>query len=122
MAEQLTEEQLNQVLFLNLVTMFQTAAMQHMGKLMDPVTQKIERDLEQAKFSIDIIGMLEAKTKGNLSDEERRFLDHVLFELRINYVDEVRKDAEKKEEPQAEQNSEEKAKPEQESNAEAKSE
>lgn len=86
------EKDRNSQLFFSLVAMFQTAAMQQMGKLINPVTGKIERDLEQARFSIDILGMLQEKTKGNLTDEERRFLDHVLFELRLNYVDEVEKE------------------------------
>ncbi|RKY65501.1 MAG: DUF1844 domain-containing protein [Candidatus Latescibacterota bacterium] len=89
------EKDRNSQLFFSLVAMFQTAAMQQMGKLINPVTGKIERDLEQARFSIDILGMLQEKTKGNLTDEERRFLDHVLFELRLNYVDEVEKDKKK---------------------------
>lgn len=89
------EKDRNSQLFFSLVAMFQTAAMQQMGKLINPVTGKIERDLEQARFSIDILGMLQEKTKGNLTDEERRFLDHVLFELRLNYVDEVEKEKKK---------------------------
>ena len=78
----------NEMFFLQLILMFQTAALQQMGKLMNPLTQKVEKDLEQAKFSIDILGMLEEKTTGNLSEEEKKFLDHVLYELRMNYLDE----------------------------------
>jgi len=78
----------SEMFFLQLILMFQTAALQQMGKLMNPLTQKVEKDLEQAKFSIDILGMLEEKTTGNLSEEEKKFLDHVLYELRMNYLDE----------------------------------
>jgi len=99
------EKDRNSQLFFSLVAMFQTAAMQQMGKLINPATGKVERDMEQARFSIDILGMLQEKTKGNLTDEERRFLDHVLFELRLNYVDEVEKDK-KKEKEKAEEKSE----------------
>ncbi len=49
-------------LFMQLVLMFQTAAMQQMGKVINPLTQKIEKDLSQAKFSIDMLGMIEEKT------------------------------------------------------------
>ena len=59
---------------------------------MNPVTNQIERNLEQAKNMIDILGMLDAKTKGNLNDNEQRLMEHVLFELRMNYVDELKKD------------------------------
>lgn len=84
-------------LFLQLVLMFQTAALQQMGKIMNPLTNKIEKELSQAKFSIDILGMLHEKTQGNLTEQEKKFLDHVLFELRMNYLDEVKADEKKKE-------------------------
>ncbi|MDZ7339206.1 MAG: DUF1844 domain-containing protein [candidate division KSB1 bacterium] len=92
MGEQFTREQMFDALFMNLVMMFHTAAMQHMGKLKNPLTDKIERDLLQAQMSIDMLDMLKAKTKGNLSDEETRFLDRVISELKLNYVDEAEKD------------------------------
>jgi hypothetical protein len=79
----------NEQLFVHLVMMFQVAAMQQLGKVMNPVTNKIERDLDQAKFSIDTIAMLKEKTKGNLSPSEEEYLGKVLFELQMNYVDEV---------------------------------
>ena len=93
MAEQgsFSQEQMNEFLFMQIVTMFQGAALQYMGKVMNPVTQKVERDLAQAKNAIDILGMLETKTQGNLSDGENRMLEHILYELRMNYVDEVNK-------------------------------
>jgi hypothetical protein len=91
----------NAQIFLHLVTMFQVAAMQQLGKVMNPVTNKIERDLEQAKFSIDIISMLKEKTKGNLSPAEEEYLGKIVFELQMNYVDEV--DREKKEKQEFEE-------------------
>ena len=94
----MTEEEMNEALFTSLVAMFQGAAMQQMGKLINPVTGKIERDLEQAKLSIDMLGMLEAKTRGNLTENEQRLLSHALFELRMNYLDEVNKPQAKEEE------------------------
>lgn len=77
--------------FFQIVFSLQTAAMQQMGKIVSPVTGKIERDMAMAKTTIDILGMLEQKTKGNLSAEEARFIGHSLHELRLNYVDEVKK-------------------------------
>jgi len=79
-------------LFTLLVMNFQSSAMMSMGKLINPVTQKIERNLDQAKFSIDLLGMLEEKTRGNLAEEEEQLLRKVLTELRLNYVDELEKD------------------------------
>ena len=79
-------------LFLGLVHSFQAAAMQQMGKIMNPYTQEIERDLRQARLSIDMLEMLQERTSGNLTGEESRFLTHVLTELRLNYVAEVEED------------------------------
>ncbi len=84
--------------FIQLVLMFQAAALQQMGKIQNPFTQKVERDLEQARFSIDMLEMIQNKTKNNLSENEKKFLEHTLFELRINFVDEMSKDKEKKKE------------------------
>lgn len=93
---------LKEQLFLQLVLMFQTAAFQQMGKFQNPITKKIERDLNQAKFSIDVLGMIQEKTKGNLTQEENKFLEHVLFELRMNYLDEIKADEKKREEEKTE--------------------
>ena len=79
-------------LFLGLVHSFQAAAMQQMGKIMNPFTQQVERDLKQARLSIDMLEMLQERTSGNLTGEESRFLTHVLTELRLNYVAEVDED------------------------------
>jgi hypothetical protein len=84
-------EQKYQMLFTELVLMFHTAAMQQMGKIKHPVTDKIERHLESAQNSIDLLDMLLAKTKGNLAAQEEHFLKQVLQELKLNYVDEMQK-------------------------------
>ena len=98
------QDQQNELLFMQLVMMFQGMALQNLGKVMNPVTNQIERDLDQAKNMIDILGMLDAKTKGNLNDNEQRLLEHALFELRMNYVDEVKKgDAESSDERAADE-------------------
>jgi hypothetical protein len=68
-----------------------TAAMQQMGKVISPLTGKVERDLGMAKNSIDMLEMLQRKTNGNLSDEENKLVEHYLYELRMNYVDEANK-------------------------------
>ena len=62
-----------------------------MGKLKNPVSDKVERDLEQAKQSIDMLEMIRDKTRNNLSTEMSGTLDHVLTELRLNFVDESNK-------------------------------
>jgi len=98
-------------LFFHLVFMFQTAALQQMGKLINPVTKKIEKNLEQAKYSINILEILQEKTKGNLKEEEKKYLDNVLFELRMNYLEELKKpeepSKEEKKSPESEENKKE---------------
>ncbi len=85
-------------LFTQLVLSFQAAAWQQMGKVKSIVSGKLERNLEMAKHSIDMLGMLKEKTSGNLTEDESIYLDHVLYELRMNYLDEVKKGPDKKEE------------------------
>jgi len=86
------EHNTNEILFLQLVMQNQQIAIMSMGKLKHPVTDKIERNLELAKISIDTLDMLKVKTKGNLSEYEEKFLDEVIRELKLNYVEEVNKD------------------------------
>jgi len=80
-------------MFLALIHSFQSSAMQQMGKVPSPFSGQIERDLEQARLSIDMLEMLEERTSGNLTGEEARFLKHVLTELRLNYVSEKDEDS-----------------------------
>ncbi len=100
----------NASLLFSLVMTFQAAAMQQMGKLKNPISDKIERDLQQAQLSIDILDMLEEKTRGNLSDDESRFLKGILQELKLNYVDESTKEqkVDQKDEQKVEQKDEQK--------------
>jgi len=79
-------------LFLGLVQSFQAAAMHQFFKNITPTTEKIERDMTQAKLSIEMLEMLKTRTSGNLTGQEARFLNHVLTELRLNYVAESQRD------------------------------
>jgi hypothetical protein len=79
-------------LFIQLIYIFQSSAMLGMGKLKNPATDKIERNLEQAKQSIDMLEMIREKTKGNISADMQRTLNTILTELRLNFVDEKNKD------------------------------
>ena len=83
--------------FVQLVLSLQAGAMQQMGKVANPLTGTVERDLPIAQETIDILGMLEAKTKGNLTQQEQRILTHVLYELRMNFVDETKREQTKSE-------------------------
>jgi len=58
-----------------------------LGEITNPVTKKKEENLEQARQTIDIIGMLKEKTRGNLTEDESKILDNLLYELRMKYID-----------------------------------
>ena len=70
MTEPETSSPSSKELFLGLVHSFQAAAMQQMGKIVNPFSQEIERDLPQARLSIDMLLMLQELTSGNLTPEE----------------------------------------------------
>ena len=78
--------------FLNLIYALHFSAMQGMGKIKNPLTDKIERNLEHAKESIDMLLLLRDKTKGNLSADEEKILTGIISEVQLNYVDESQKD------------------------------
>ncbi len=76
-------------LFVECVTMYAHQAMMSMGKIVNPITKKAERNLDAARFFIDMVEMLEAKTKGNLSKDEERMLATTLSSLRLTFVEEA---------------------------------
>jgi len=80
----------DEALFINLIMIFKSAAMQQMGKVINPLTGKVERNLEQARFSIDTIAMLKDKTEGNVTADLGNLMDSVLLELRMNFVEETK--------------------------------
>ncbi|MBK8982747.1 MAG: DUF1844 domain-containing protein [Ignavibacteria bacterium] len=84
-------EDKNKQLFLSLVYSFQMQAMIQMGKLQNPVTGEIDRDLDAAQVSIDMIDMLKEKSKNNISSEETGFITKVVSELKMNFVEEKQK-------------------------------
>jgi hypothetical protein len=57
-----------------------------LGEVPNPYTNKKEEDVEAAKNTIDILGMLQEKTKGNLSQDEEKLLESVLYELRMKFM------------------------------------
>ena len=61
-------------------------AMVALGELPNPATQQTQADLDQAKYLIDLLGVLQEKTRGNLTAEENQMLEGLLYELRMKYV------------------------------------
>ena len=88
----------NTQLFMYLVSSFELAAMQGMGKLKNPMTDKVEINLEQSQFAIDVLDMIKEKTKGNLIEYEIRFIDNTLGQLKLNFIDVKEKGAKTTEE------------------------
>ncbi|MBN1104497.1 MAG: DUF1844 domain-containing protein [Deltaproteobacteria bacterium] len=77
---------LPEVNFNSLIFSLSSSALLHLGEVADPYTKEKRRDLPLAKHTIDIIAMLKDKTKGNLTDEEAKFLESMLADLRWRYV------------------------------------
>lgn len=73
--------------FATFVLSLGSSALVHLGEVPDPETGKAERNLDLAKQTIDILGLLEQKTRGNLDEAEAKLLGGLLYDLRIKYVD-----------------------------------
>ena len=100
----MSDDKQNSELFQGLVISLAAATMQHLGKTLSPVTNKIEKNLPAAQSTIDMLDMLSAKTQGNLSEPEAKLLKGVLAELKLNYVETLNeKPAEAAPEPKPEQ-------------------
>ena len=80
------EQTLPPATFAALVQMLATQAAVFLSDQRDPETGRSLRHLDLAKHNIDLLGVLEEKTKGNLADEEKRLLEGLLYELRVAYV------------------------------------
>lgn len=82
------EDDRPEVSFVAFIYSLATTAAMHFGDLPDPMTnEKRPADLESASNLIDILAMLEEKTRGNLTAEERQLLDQLLYELRMRFVE-----------------------------------
>ena len=94
----MSENQLNKEdqLFIHLVNTFVQSAWISLGKVKNPVSDELERNVDQASYYIDLLDMLQTKMKGNLSEWEEQYILHSLSELKLNYIDEK-----KKKEPEA---------------------
>lgn len=88
------QEKLREAQFLGLISLLANSALQQLGKVISPVTGKIETNLEAAKLTIDWLVMLQEKTTGNLSNQEKQVLSSYVSNLQLNYVD-VLKQADK---------------------------
>lgn len=81
-----TAADLQNGLFSTFVLSLASAAFIELGIVEDPATKKKRKNLESAKQHISLIEMIEQKTHGNLQPEEKQLLEHVLTDLRLQYV------------------------------------
>lgn len=64
--------------------------MMNLGEIPDPITKQKKANLKQAQYLIDTIEMLKNKTKGNLSNEEEKIVDELLYQLKMKYVEKAK--------------------------------
>jgi len=80
------QRQRGQIDFYTFIFSLGSSAFVHLGDAPHPETTKMEQNLLLAKQTIDILGMLEEKTRGNLTPEEQKLLENLLSDLRLRYV------------------------------------
>ena len=83
-----TDYQLPKINFATFIFSLNHSVMVHLGVMDDPTTGKKARNIPIAKQTIDILGMLEEKTQGNLTEDEEKMLKSILYDLRMIYIKE----------------------------------
>ena len=84
---QKTKRQIPEASFNLFISSLATQTLINLGEVENPFSKKTEVDLDQAKFTIDTLQILRDKTDGNLTDEETKYIDTVLYDLRMRYVE-----------------------------------
>lgn len=90
------EKEKNEIIFMQLVMGLQSSAWMLLGKVANPITGKVEKNLEAAKATIDTLMVIKEKTKGNLTKLEEEYLSNTVNQLQLNYVEEKNKKEESK--------------------------
>ena len=83
-----------EVTFSAFVMSLNTSALFHLGEISDPVTGEKQQDLVLVKHTIETLQLLEDKTKGNLTDDEKDILKNALSDLKMRYVAKVSQQSE----------------------------
>jgi hypothetical protein len=86
-----SENGLPQIDFATFVLSLSHSALMHLGEAPHPEDGRVEKNLPLAKQNIDLLGLLDEKTKGNLTGDEERLLSQVLFDVRMRYVELTKK-------------------------------
>lgn len=89
--DRLSQEEKNKFLFSYLVMAQQTSALISLGQVKDPITQELKVNFDNAQLAIDLLEMLQEKTRNNLSKDESDLLQNTLQQVRLAYVKEANK-------------------------------
>jgi len=90
-ASETHQEALPDINFSTFVISLSTQALMHLGEITNPLSGKIDPDVPAAKQMIDMLAMIKEKTGGNLNANEERLMQDILFDLRMKYVEAVKK-------------------------------
>ncbi len=87
----MSDEALPKIDFATFIISMSHSALIQLGETPHPDTQKLEVNLPLARQTIDLLGLLEEKTKGNLAGDEERLLAQVLYDLRMRCVEQEKR-------------------------------
>ena len=91
--DRMSANELPEINFATFIISLSSSSLFHLGDIPDPATNQTQRNLPLAKQTIDILGLLKEKTVGNLERDETQLLENMLYDLRMRYVAELKKDA-----------------------------
>lgn len=88
--EQKTKQRIPEASFNLFISSLVTQILINLGEVENPFNKKKEQNLDQAKFIIDTLQIIRDKTRGNLSDDEEKYLDTMLYDLRMRYIEKAK--------------------------------
>jgi hypothetical protein len=80
------EQELPPIDFMSFIMSLSTSALIYLGEVPDPVDNETKKIIPMAKQMIDLISLLSEKTKGNLTADEEKYMENILFELRMLFI------------------------------------
>ena len=88
-AEAPKDTPLPEITFSSFLISLGSSAFIHLGDIPDPATGEVKKDIPLAKQTIDLLGLLQEKTRNNLLEEEEKLFEHLLYDLRMRYIKET---------------------------------
>ncbi len=88
--EESVAQDVPEITFSAFIISLSTQALMHLGEIPNPLSGEVEKEISVAKQMIDIIGLLQDKTRGNLDQGESKLIEDILFDLRMRYVEAVK--------------------------------